>query len=190
MAPRWHAVHYPVRAGAFLNLVIAVESSAPEGGQGWDHAVPAGEPIGCLQGAAPELLTLVARVPSWRLWPVFDREPMRGPAEQVRHRVALLGDAAHPMRPYRAQGAAMALEDAWQLGRLLQGRPPAGDGWPGVFAALAQRRWRRNARVQAMSRNNGRVFHLRQPLRALRNAVLLGLGERALRSDDLFSESG
>ena len=77
------------------------------------------------------LQDLIAAIPDWRLWALCDRPPMKGAWQQAQGRVALLGDAAHPMRPYLAQGAGMAIEDADELGRSLaldyagRGRAPA-----------------------------------------------------------------
>uniref|UniRef100_UPI0018E29E69 FAD-dependent monooxygenase n=1 Tax=Macromonas nakdongensis TaxID=1843082 RepID=UPI0018E29E69 len=101
--------------------------------------------------------------------------------------VALLGDAAHPMRPYLAQGAAMALEDAWALGRLLA-QAPAGAGldWPSLLQRWAQARWSRNAWVQARSRRNGTIFHAQGPLRWARNLALRLGGERVLDLPSLY----
>jgi salicylate hydroxylase len=105
---------------------------------------------------------------------LFDRPPMRGPHEMARGRVALLGDAAHPMRPYLAQGAGMAIEDAWVLGQSLALVPELS-----VAEALgryARLRWARAARVQARSRRNGRVFHLTGPVRVARDLSLRAMG--------------
>ena len=92
----------------------------------------------------------------------------------------MLGDAAHPMRPYLAQGAGMAIEDACELGCVLaKAREPDCD-----VATLLQRyalnRWQRNARVQARALRNGRLFHASGLLRSGRDASLKLLGSRLL----------
>jgi salicylate hydroxylase len=102
---------------------------------------------------------------------------MRGPQEQARGRVALLGDAAHPMRPYLAQGAGMAIEDAQALGSLLSGTDLT---LPQALQRYATQRWQRNARVQSRSIRNGEVFHARGPVRWARDLSLRLLGERLL----------
>jgi salicylate hydroxylase len=117
---------------------------------------------------------------------------MRGPHEHAQGRVALLGDAAHPTRPYLAQGAAMALEDAWTLGRLLEqpgwrhGAAGQGIAWPGLLQALARKRWRRNAWIQQRSRRNGQIFHAAGPLRWGRDLGMALLGERLVDLPELY----
>jgi salicylate hydroxylase len=92
-------------------------------------------------------------------------------------RVALLGDAAHPMRPYLAQGAGMAIEDAQVLARCLS------TGEPSVSAPLqayAAQRQSRNARVQARAIRNGRIFHAQGAVALGRNLSMRFLGERLM----------
>lgn len=102
---------------------------------------------------------LLHAVADWRLWVLCDRPPLHGPHQQAQGRVALLGDAAHPMLPYLAQGAGMAIEDAATLAQsLTQSLAPATD-IPAALAQYAQQRWQRNARVQARAQRNGRIFH-------------------------------
>jgi salicylate hydroxylase len=104
---------------------------------------------------------------------------MRGAQDMARGRIALLGDAAHPMRPYLAQGAGMALEDAAQLGRVLSSAQGAIDV-PAALHRYAENRWRRGARVQRRSRRNGKIFHATGPVRWGRDVALGLLGERLL----------
>ena len=106
---------------------------------------------------------------------------MAGAHEQAKGRVALLGDAAHPMLPYLAQGAGMAIEDAWVLSQVLHGSGPAtGEAMPARLARYANQRWQRNARVQARAIRNGKIFHAIGPVRWGRNAAMKMLGERLL----------
>ncbi len=92
--------------------------------------------------------------------------------------VALLGDAAHPMLPYLAQGAAMAIEDAETLGQELArgAQGPVEDS----LARYAARRWERNARVQARARRNGAIFHADGLVRWGRDAAMRIAGERLI----------
>ena len=91
--------------------------------------------------------------------------------------VALLGDSAHPMRPYLAQGAGMAIEDAAELGRSLS--MDAVDV-PTRLKRYAMARWQRVARVQARSTRNGQIFHSTGLMRVGRDASIRLLGERVL----------
>lgn len=119
-------------------------------------------------------------VAAWRLWPLCDRPPMSGAHQHAQGCVALLGDAAHPMRPYLAQGAGMAIEDAAELGaRLGQALDPTFDV-PTLLQRYALNRWQRNARVQARSQRNGDIFHAEGALRWGRDASLKLLGEKVL----------
>ena len=102
---------------------------------------------------------------------------MASAREQAQGRIALLGDAAHPMRPYLAQGAGMAIEDAQQLAASLQAHA---DDVPAALAHYAYMRWQRNARVQARAIRNGEIFHLRGPMRLGRDVALKLLGARLL----------
>ena len=123
----------------------------------------------------------------WRLWPLLDRPPVAGPQEMARGLVALLGDAAHPMRPYLAQGAGMAIEDAAELQRALAMH----DLEVGLrLARYALNRWQRNARVQERSRANGRIFHATGPMRWGRDLAMRLLGERLLDLPWLYRGDG
>lgn len=123
LGPRLHAVHYPVRRGELLNLVVIVHGPAPQNLEGWDHAANAMDLEAALAGTCTALQDTVRSVAAaghgWRLWPLCDRAPLGSAAQMAQGLVALLGDAAHPMPPYLAQGAGMAIEDAAQLQRAL-----------------------------------------------------------------------
>lgn len=189
LGPRLHAVQYPIRGGTAMNIVVVVEGPLPlPGAAEWDHVAQATDLRLAVGSVASDLETLLDAVPAWRLWPLNVRAPMRGPQEHGQGRVALLGDAAHPTRPYLAQGAAMALEDAWTLGRLLTLQPeaPAGVDWPQQLQRLAAVRWRRNAWVQARSRRNGTIFHAAGPLRWGRNLAMRLRGEPLLDQPFLY----
>lgn len=187
LGPRLHVVHYPVKQGDWINVVAVVEGALAPGGDphGWTHEAHATDLRRALGPACGELMAMVAAVPEWTLWPLHDRAPLRGAHEQAQGPVALLGDAAHPMRPYLAQGAAMAIEDAWTLGQLAQ-VPAARSDWPGLLAAFARTRWQRNARVQQISQRNGTVFHARGVLRWARDRAMGLLGERLLDNTWLY----
>jgi salicylate hydroxylase len=188
LAPGLHIVHYPVQAGTAMNVVAVVAAPLPAAADEWDHEAQASQLRSALGPVCEDLDWLLQAVSDWRLWPLMVREPMRGPMEHVRGRVALLGDAAHPMRPYLAQGAAMALEDAWTLGTCVAA---TGDCAPRDWSALlmhwAQLRWARNARVQARARRNGQIFHATGPLRWARDLGMGLLGEQLMDQPWLYA---
>lgn len=184
-----HVVHYPVRRGEAINLVAVVhgEPGAVDA-SAWSQPADATELQAALGPICTPLAAWLAAVPGWTRWTLHDRDPLRSAAGMARGAVALLGDAAHPMRPYLAQGAAMALEDAWTLGRLSHGALP-GD-WPVRLARYAELRWARNARVQRRSRRNGRIFHASGLLRLGRDTAMAALGERLLDNPWLYAGPG
>jgi len=152
----------------------------------WDHSANAGELRVRLANTGGPLLDLVHAIDDWRLWALSDRPPVRSAQEMALGRLALLGDAAHPMRPYLAQGAGMAIEDAQQLSLSLKAHP--GDV-PAGFKHYAAVRWQRNARVQARAIRNGEIFHLQGPMRVARDVSMKLLGEKLLDVPWLYGYS-
>jgi len=102
---------------------------------------------------------------------------MQSAAEHVKGRIVLVGDAAHPMRPYLAQGAGMAIEDAAALAQALR---DVSEDIPRALQTFALQRWKRNARVQARAIRNGEIFHLTGPLRIGRDLSLRLLGSKLM----------
>ncbi len=177
LGPKLHVVQYPVRGGEWLNVVAIVHGRIEGALEDWDHSANAGELRALLANTCAPLLDLVHAIDAWRLWGLSIRNPLRGAFEMAQGRVALLGDAAHPMVPYLAQGAGMAIEDAQALAQMLA--LDSGDV-PTRLAQYAQARWARNARVQARAIRNGRVFHATGLVRVGRDAAMKLLGERLL----------
>ncbi len=149
--PGRHLVTYYLRGGKAVNFV-AVEERAGWVEEGWSAEGNAEDIRAAFAGWHERVTGLVERIDDCFLWGLFTRP------EQVRWvdgPVVLIGDSAHPMLPFMAQGAAMALEDVAVLVRELQ------SGQPLAEATLAHesRRWPRVARVQARSLSNSRLFH-------------------------------
>lgn len=178
MGPGRHAVHYPVAAGREINLVVVRQ--AKEAREGWSRDGDRAIVTEHLAGASQSLRDLTGAAEGWQVWSLFDRKP----AAMARGRIALIGDAAHPILPFLAQGASLAIEDAAVLARLLAdtlGREGAA-GVPMAFAAYAAARAQRVARVQEESRGNGRNYHMGWPLSIARDFALKRLGPDGLRN--------
>jgi salicylate hydroxylase len=171
-----HLVHYPVRAGALVNIVAIVGDAWQ--GEGWSSP-----------GAADELLkrfgplswcrtarSVLQAPESWLKWTLFDRPPRR---HWGHGNVTLLGDAAHPMVPFLAQGAAMAIEDAMVLADCLASNPEKVADSLRRYESL---RRARTARVQRAARFTGEIYHLDGPLALARNMMLQGMGSENLRA--------
>lgn len=180
LGPRMHLVTYPVRGGEWLNAVCVVQGRLDGDVQDWDHAGDADALAAAVGPVGPQVQERLRAMPAWRLWVLHDRPPMRGAHEMARGRIALLGDAAHPMRPYLAQGAGMALEDARELERVLAVADGRTIDVPTALRRYALNRWPRCAQVQRRSRANGAIFHATGPLRWGRDAGMRLLGERLL----------
>lgn len=186
LGPRMHVVAYPVKAGELLNVVAIVQGGRDGSPQDWDQAGAESELLSAIGPVCAPLRELVHAMPSWRVWVLQDRAPVASAREMASGRIALLGDAAHPMRPYLAQGAGMAIEDAAELGRCLAAVKDRPRDVPDALRAYAENRWRRCAQVQARAERNGRIFHATGVVRWGRNAWLRALGARLLDQPWLY----
>ena len=184
LGPKLHVVQYPVRGGEWLNVVAIVHGRTQGDPQNWDHSANAADLRGYMAHTFAPLQALIGAVDHWRLWGLNIRPPMQSAAEQAQGRVALLGDAAHPMVPYLAQGAGMAIEDAHVLALALD---QFGQSVPMALHHYAQSRWQRNARVQAGAIRNGEIFHATGLVRWGRDAAMKLLGERLLDMPWLYN---
>lgn len=185
LGDRLHALVYPVRGGELLNVVVLAEAAPTGDARDWDQSTS----LDALQRATGRCCTTLqgylSAVPTWRAWSLHDRAPLTGPAQMAHERIALLGDAAHPMLPYLAQGAGMAIEDAVALAEAL--RSVDSDGVPEALRRYANARWQRNARVQARARRNAQIFHAAGPLRMARDLAMRTLGARLLDQPWLYA---
>lgn len=186
MAPHSHAVTYFLRRGALVNFVGVTERSDWTG-ESWVERGDKQDLRADFKGWHPTLRAIVEAIEEPYRWALFVRNPLPKWSEG---RVALLGDACHPMLPYMAQGAVMAIEDGAVLANCLA------TGRADVAAALKRYeslRLPRTARVQAGARAQGAVFHLSSPLARLSTFGALSLASRfspqrmAARSDWLMS---
>ena len=187
LGPALHVVQYPVRGGDWLNVVAVVQGDMVGDIEYWDHAANVVKLRRSMAQTCAPLRELIHAIEHWRLWGLSIRPPARGANEFARGRVALLGDAAHPMLPYLAQGAGMAIEDAQTLAQCLQDELlPV----PDALIRYANARWQRNARVQARAIRNGQIFHATGLIRWGRDAAMKLLGERLLDVPWLYRGPG
>ncbi len=190
MGPDFHVVQYPVRGGEWMNVVAIVHGTVVGDPAHWEHGANAAELRARLADAGPKLLDLIHAIPAWRLWALSDRPPMASAQEHGKGRIVLVGDAAHPMRPYLAQGAGMAIEDAHHLAQLLAAQPQdAAQDMARVVQEFSQNRWQRNARVQARAIRNGKIFHLHGLVKTGRDWSIKLLGSRLLDVPWLYSKT-
>jgi len=159
-----HLVHYPLRRGELYNLVAVFHSQRYE--EGWDAYGDPAELNERFASAVPQCKRLLEKIDSWRMWVLCDREPVKNWSS---NRITLIGDAAHPMLQYLAQGAVMSMEDAWVLANAVQ---DAGGDYPQAFRAYQQTRYLRTARVQLTARFYGDIYHAAGVTRELRNQLL------------------
>lgn len=167
MAPHAHVVHYPIRAGREIAVVIIRDEDWQE--EDWSAPVDAAKLQDALARFAPALRDTLSGTKDWRRWALFDCDPLPAWSQG---RVTLLGDGAHPLLPFLAQGGSLALEDAVTLAEALAG---AGEDIPTALAAYEQARRARTARVMTAARRNGRIYHLSGVAALARNAVIRAL---------------
>lgn len=163
MGPGRHLVSYSLGRGE--RNIVAVEERAEWFEEGWNHADDPANLRAAFSGFAPEVRGWLDRVDSVGVWGLF-RHPVA--ARWQDGRMAIAGDAAHPTLPFLAQGANLALEDAWVLADCLSALPQAE-----ALALYQARRRARAVRVIEAANANARHYHLRNPaIRAAAHAAL------------------
>ena len=155
-----HAVTYRLRGGTLANFVGVVESKRPLA-ENWSQTGTREQVLADFAGFHPVIQACIEHAPRHYCWALYDRAPL---SRWVDRRVALLGDACHPMLPFVAQGAAQAIEDAWVLADSIANSMAAerGDTKLGQNNALnryTDKRFARASRVQAEARANQKRFH-------------------------------
>lgn len=164
LSPGAHAVHYPVNGGRDIALVVIADD--PFRFEGWDSPVIADAVKEKVETFAAPLQALVASADSWRHWSLYRMPPLE---RWTSGRAALLGDAAHPVLPFLAQGAVMALEDAVTLAACIT---DAGAGLESAIEKYERARRPRVAKVIEASERNGRIYHMRGAAALARNATM------------------
>ncbi|MEP7302843.1 MAG: 3-hydroxybenzoate 6-monooxygenase [Caldimonas sp.] len=164
--PGCHLVHYPLRGGEQFNLVVTFHS---RGREEWGvREGSAAEVQSYFQGIGERPRQLLSLPQSWKRWATADREPI---GRWTFGGCTLLGDAAHPLLQYLAQGACMALEDAVTLGEALRAH---GDDLEAALDRYQRSRITRTARVVLMTREMGRIYHAQGVERLVRNELWKG----------------
>ena len=149
-----HAVTYLLRGGQLANFVGVIERDDWTK-ENWTEPGTREECLSDFEGWHPKVTSLIKESDKLFRWALFDRKPL---ARWVEGRVGLMGDAAHPMLPFMAQGAAMAIEDAWMLAATLSRSAPLSQS----LEAYQAKRFTRASQIQAASRANAKTFHQRK----------------------------
>ena len=164
LAPQAHVVHYPVRAGREIAVVVIRTETWQ--GSGWSAPLDRATLLASLGPFAPHLRQALANATDWRRWALFEAPPLpvfgTGP-------LTLIGDAAHPVLPFLAQGGALALEDAVTLAGLIARQS---DDVAAAFRAHERLRRPRTAAIARAARRNGWIYHLDSLAAGARNAAL------------------
>ena len=174
-----HLVAYPISAARQINVVAIVPGSWNR--PGWSAPGDANELKSAFasQRWPATARMLLGAVDDWRRWALFTVPDL---GEWTDGTIALLGDAAHAMLPFAAQGAGMAIEDAAVLAKTLS--ESSGDNLAGIPAALkryGRQRRGRVRRIQRAARQQGRIYHLTGPLALARDLAIRAMGpERML----------
>ena len=164
IGPNHHVVAYKVRNGELFNVVAIIHDRTDL--RGWDFEADASLLRAAVRDSCNDVRELIGAIENWRMWPLYDRDPQSG---WSRGRATLLGDAAHPMLPYLAQGASMAIEDADCLADEIA--QFSGD-LPAALISYEHRRFDRTSSVQNAARETGRVNHVDGEARKARNESL------------------
>jgi 3-hydroxybenzoate 6-monooxygenase len=157
-----HLVHYPLRRGELFNLVAVFHSNKYD--EGWNTFGDTAELNERFAHAVPQVKELLGKIETWKMWVLCDREPVKNWSSG---RVTLLGDAAHPMLQYLAQGAGQAIEDSVVLGEALKSTSDVAE----ALRKYQQARYLRTGRVQLTARFYGDIYHAAGVTRELRNTM-------------------
>ncbi len=171
-----HLVTYQVSKGKALNIVFiqkANNSRDLAGGKSWSHVGCTFDLEQCLKQADPAVCTLFEKVKKWQVWSLYDM-PV---SKMALGNVVIIGDAAHPILPFLAQGAAMAIEDAAVLAECLKNQA---EDYPSALQKFSRLRQKRNKTVSRNARRNGHIYHLGWPLNLFRNLFITMLGSQGM----------
>jgi len=206
LGPQVHCVMYPVKGGEWLNVVLIIDNSkSPSSGveplnfdlRKWQFA-SRDESLNAyidqylaqqlyMTRSSSRVQETLGYLKDWSAWPIMNSKPVQFAQQMAKGRIALLGDAAHCMLPYLAQGAGMAIEDAHCLGHSVgevawQGAlfESQNSGFAESFKRYAELRWQRNAEVQKRAARNSKLFHAQSGLAFMRDLSLKIMGPNLL----------
>jgi len=181
LAPDAHVVHYPVNGGETIAIVAIAHCEEPL--EGWNSLVSNDIIAQRFNAMSSTVRGLLAAADTWRQWPLYQAADG---ARWAEHRCALIGDAAHPILPFLAQGGAMAIEDGFELAELLTGNL---DEPARALKLYCEKRYRRVTAVQKASIANGRSYHLTGLAAIARNVALRTMpGDMFMRRYDWIYE--
>ncbi|MEP1552923.1 MAG: FAD-dependent monooxygenase [Paraglaciecola sp.] len=172
VGPGQHFVSYYLRGGDLVNFV-AVQERVDWQQEAWNEPGDINELKDAFKGWHPEVTEVLDATESCFLWALFDRKPLN---QWVDKQVALLGDACHPMLPFLAQGAAMAIEDSYVLAHYLGSDLPI----PTALKKYQDLRLARTKGIQLGARKNAGLYHMSSPTNQAKLAVLSGLSKFGL----------
>jgi len=162
-SPGFHLVTYPLADGAF-NLVIIAQG--PPLTKRWENMADIAEMAAAARKIDPALASLIVQSGPWHAWPIHE---VRSPASWSKAgRLVLIGDAAHALAPHAAQGAAMAVEDAVLLAKLIHHVPDTGK----ALALFEKVRRPRLARVALRGQFNHFAWQVGGPAAFVRDVIL------------------
>lgn len=175
IGPNAHLVHYLLRAKSVLNIVAVIKSvwRGATDDRPWDGAADTKTLDRAFESWSKATRDLLAAASVWRAWPIYVRAPL---SSFSLGRIVFVGDAAHPMAPYLAQGAGQAIEDAGALGQIFSRRQSIAEG----LFAYSRERVARATRVQREAQRQGRIYHLSGPMALARDTAIRLLGPQRL----------
>ena len=178
VGPDRHVVVYPLRGGKLVN-VVAIQEETDWVAEGWNFHDDAAQMRAAFAGWCPFVTKLLEQVENPIKWGLFVHDPL---PTWSKGNAVVIGDAAHPMVPFMAQGACMGVEDAWVLADRLTGATDI----PAALTAFAAERLPRTTKVQKTARRNGRLFHMSNPIK--RRITHLGLRLIGKVAPDLLAQ--
>ena len=184
MGKSFHVVSYPINNKSDLNVVIVKKNRRFLGGnRNLENELFNPRSLSVQN---KNLAHLLKDITSWSVWPLYRTGIITRAKKIYSHNSLYIGDAAHPLYPHLAQGAALALEDSYTLYKLLHNHRRDNLNISNIFQKFAELRIRRYQRMQIESRLNGNVFQQNGLFRTVRNILVKNLGPRLMEKDWIY----